>query len=40
MAEMAWYNKGLFSSLNLRQKTILTIALTIVVLLVIFIPDS
>ncbi len=40
MAEMAWYNKGLFSSLNLRQKTILTIALTIVVLLVIFISGA
>ena len=37
MTEMPWYNKGLFSSLNLRQKTLLTIALTGLVLLVIFI---
>lgn len=36
MSETPWYNKGLFSSLNLRQKTILTIALTGLVLLVIF----
>ena len=34
---MPWYNKGLFSSLNLRQKTLLTIGLTGLVLLVIFI---
>ncbi|WP_297979892.1 ABC transporter permease [uncultured Methanobrevibacter sp.] len=37
MTESPWYNKGLFSSLNLRQKTILTIALTGLVLLLIFI---
>jgi len=37
MSELPWYNKGLFSSLNLRQKTILTIALTALVLAVIFI---
>ena len=37
MSETPWYNKGLFSSLNLRQKTLLTIALTAIVLLVIFI---
>lgn len=37
MSEMPWYNKGLFSNLNLRQKTLLTIALTGLVLLVIFI---
>lgn len=37
MNEMPWYNKGLFSSLNLRQKTLLTIGLTGLVLLVIFI---
>ena len=37
MSELPWYNKGLFSSLNLRQKTLLTIALTGLVLLVIFI---
>ena len=37
MSEMPWYNKGLFSSLNLRQKTLLTIGLTGVVLLIIFI---
>lgn len=37
MTEMPWYNKGLFSSLNLRQKTLLTIGLTGVILLVIFI---
>lgn len=37
MSELPWYNRGLFSSLNLRQKTILTIALTGLVLLVIFI---
>ncbi|MBQ2961982.1 ABC transporter permease [Methanobrevibacter sp.] len=34
---MPWYNKGLFSSLNLRQKTLLTIGLTGLILLVIFI---
>ena len=37
MSETPWYNKGLFSSLNLRQKTLLTIGLTGLVLLVIFI---
>ena len=37
MSEMPWYNKGLFSSLNLRQKTLLTIGLTGLILLVIFI---
>ena len=37
MSETPWYNKGLFSTLNLRQKTLLTIALTGLVLLVIFI---
>ncbi len=37
MSEMPWYNKGLFSSLNLRQKTLLTIGLTGLVLLVVFI---
>jgi peptide/nickel transport system permease protein len=37
MSEIPWYNKGLFSSLNLRQKTLLTIGLTVLVLLVIFI---
>ena len=37
MNEMPWYNKGLFSSLNLRQKTLLTIGLTGLVLLIIFI---
>ena len=37
MSELPWYNKGLFSSLNLRQKTLLTIALTGLVLLVLFI---
>ncbi len=37
MSEMPWYNRGLFSSLNLRQKTLLTIALTGLVLFVIFI---
>ncbi len=36
MSETPWYNKGLFSSLNLRQKTLLTIALTVLVLVVIF----
>lgn len=36
MIETPWYNKGLFSSLNLRQKTLLTIGLTALVLLVIF----
>lgn len=40
MNENPWYNKGLFSSLNLRQKTILTIALTGLLLLVIFISGS
>ena len=37
MSEMPWYNKGLFSGLNLRQKTLLTIALTTLVLAIIFI---
>ncbi len=37
MSELPWYNKGLFSSLNLRQKTLLTIGLTGLVLLIIFI---
>ena len=37
MSEMPWYNRGLFSSLNLRQKTLLTIGLTAMVLLIIFI---
>ena len=37
MSETPWYNRGLFSSLNLRQKTLLTIGLTGLVLLVIFI---
>ena len=34
---MPWYNRGLFSSLNLRQKTLLTIGITGLILLVIFI---
>ena len=37
MTEMPWYNRGLFSSLNLRQKTLLTIGITALILLVIFI---
>ena len=37
LTEIPWYNKGLFSSLNLRQKTLLTIGLTGLILLVIFI---
>lgn len=37
MTEAPGYNKGLFSSLNLRQKTLLTIGLTGLVLFVIFI---
>ena len=37
MTETPWYNKGLFSSLNLRQKTLLTIGLTGLTLFVIFI---
>ncbi|WP_298501539.1 ABC transporter permease [uncultured Methanobrevibacter sp.] len=37
MSELPWYNRGLFSNLNLRQKTILTIALTGLILLIIFI---
>ena len=37
MSEIPWYNRGLFSSLNLRQKTLLTIGLTGLVLLIIFI---
>ena len=40
MSEMPWYNKGLFSSLNLRQKTLLTIALTALLLFVIFISGT
>ena len=40
MSETPWYNKGLFSSLNLRQKTLLTIGLTGLVLLVIFISGT
>ncbi|MBP3792256.1 MAG: ABC transporter permease [Methanobrevibacter sp.] len=40
MNKTPWYNKGLFSSLNLRQKTLLTIALTALVLLVIFISGT
>ncbi|MBQ2665292.1 ABC transporter permease [Methanobrevibacter sp.] len=37
MTETPWYNRGLFSSLNLRQKTLLTIGLTGFVLVIIFI---
>ena len=37
MSKTPWYNKGLFSSLNLRQKTLLTIGLTGLVLVLIFI---
>lgn len=37
MSDIPWYNRGLFSSLNLRQKTLLTIALTTLLLAVIFI---
>ena len=37
MTKESWYNKGLFSSLNLRQKTLLTIGLTGLILFVIFI---
>ncbi|MDO5823658.1 ABC transporter permease [Methanobrevibacter sp.] len=37
MNRTPWYNKELFGSLNLRQKTILTIALTGLVLAIIFI---
>ena len=37
MNEMPWYNRGLFSSLNLSQKTLLTIGLPGLVLLIIFI---
>ena len=37
MSETPWYNRGLFSSLNLRQKTLLTIGLTTLLLLMIFI---
>lgn len=37
MTETPWYNKGLFGSLNLRQKTLLTIGLTGLVLVIIFI---
>ena len=40
MSEMPWYNKGLFSNLNLRQKTLLTIGLTTFVLIVIFISGT
>lgn len=37
MNETPWYNKALFSSLNLRQKTLLTIGIAIFLLLMIFI---
>ncbi|WP_295616817.1 ABC transporter permease [uncultured Methanobrevibacter sp.] len=37
MSEAPGYNKGLFSSMNLRQKTLLTIGLTGLILLAIFI---
>ncbi|WP_458404331.1 ABC transporter permease [Methanobrevibacter sp.] len=37
---MPWYNRGLFSSLNLRQKTLLTIGLTALVLVMIFISGT
>ena len=37
---MPWYNRGIFSSLNLRQKTLLTIGLTGLVLLIIFISGT
>ena len=40
MSEMPWYNRGLFSSLNLRQKTLLTIGLTGLVLVIIFISGT
>ena len=40
MSDMPWYNRGLFSSLNLRQKTLLTIALTGLLLLIIFISGT
>ena len=40
MSKTPWYNRGLFSSLNLRQKTLLTIGLTGLVLLVIFISGT
>ena len=40
MSDMPWYNRGIFSSLNLRQKTLLTIGLTGLILLVIFISGS
>ncbi len=40
MSEMPWYNRGLFSSLNLRQKTLLTIGLTALVLVMIFISGT
>ena len=40
MSETPWYNRGLFSSLNLRQKTLLTIGLTGLLLLVIFISGT
>ena len=40
MSEMPWYNRGLFSSLNLRQKTLLTIGLTSLVLIIIFISGT
>ena len=36
MTDVPWYNKSLFGSLNLRQKTILILALTILLLTVIF----
>ena len=40
MSDTPWYNRGLFSSLNLRQKTLLTIGLTGLLLLVIFISGT
>ena len=40
MSEMPWYNRGLFSSLNLRQKTLLTLGLTVLLLVVIFISGT
>ena len=40
MSDLPWYNRGLFSSLNLRQKTLLTIALTGLLLLIIFISGT
>lgn len=40
MSDLPWYNRGLFSSLNLRQKTLLTIALTALALIIIFISGT